>query len=164
MVTPVPALSFHDQGGFYGGASVSCLAAADLNGDGIVDLVTCDSSSGTLDVQLGNRTTGVAWPIQYPGGDGVAYVVVGDLNGGGIPDLVSTSHSGIGILLGTGAGQSGAPNYATPVYYPLSAPGPVAIADFNDDGNADILVSTTAGLQVWLGKGDGTFTDRKSVV
>jgi hypothetical protein len=36
-------------------------------------------------------------------------------------------------------------------------PGPIAVGDFNNDGLLDFAVGTATGIQIYLGKGDGTF-------
>ena len=89
-------------------------------------------------------------------------VAVGDFNGDGKPDLAVPGNPGNGtgsvlILLGNGDGT-----FQAPVDYPAPFnPETMAIADFNGDGNADIIVtgSSTEGsiISMLPGNGDGTF-------
>jgi hypothetical protein len=66
------------------------------------------------------------------------------------------------VLLGNGNGTFGAPIQTVTPYYPIT----LAAADFNKDGKADLLVTTTAngctnndrGYAFLKGNGDGTFT------
>jgi hypothetical protein len=62
--------------------------------------------------------------------------------------IASTS---ITIMLGNGRGQFGPPIVAT------TTSGFFAVGDFNNDGKADLAVSTTTGLFILLGNGNGTF-------
>jgi trimeric autotransporter adhesin len=57
------------------------------------------------------------------------------------------------VLIGNGDGT-----FQEPVNYPVQ-PGPqsVTTADINGDGNLDLLVPDSAGMDILFGKGDGTF-------
>jgi hypothetical protein len=116
--------------------------AADFNGDGKPDLAF---SSGLTRLYLGNGDGTFTGPVIVSACDGLA--AVADLNRDGKQDLIC----GAFILLGNGDGT----------FHP--GPGvldgnPVLIADFNGDGNPDILLTTVTGqLAVALGRGDGTF-------
>jgi hypothetical protein len=134
---------------------------ADLNGDGIPDLVL---GSNVVSIYLGNTngtyTKGVTISVQqaptsYP-------IVTADFNGDGIPDVAVPLYGSndIAILLGKGDGT-----FADPVM--ASVPGSVVgvdqivVADFNGDGIPDLAVITNATnstVDILLGNGDGTFT------
>ena len=78
---------------------ISQVAIADMNGDGMPDLVSAD-----FNVSLFLQTSpGVfASPIAlYPGG--ANWVAVGDLNGDGIPDIALADAVGVKLLMHTGA-------------------------------------------------------------
>jgi len=134
-------------------------AAADFNGDGIVDLAVSNSNSGqtTLTILLGkgdgNFTAVANSPTVglYP--DGIA---VGDFNGDGKPDLAVTSvdQDEVVLLLGNGDGTF-APGQILSTGN--SPPQSIATADLNGDGIADLAVVSGSSVLIFLGNGDGTF-------
>jgi hypothetical protein len=152
-----------------GGLYADSVAVADLNGDGVPDIVvgnflTCgggssDCDKGLVGVMLGNGD-GTFQPVMtyYSGGESATAVAIGDLNGDGIPDVVVTNCGGcgpsvVGILLGNGDGT-----FQPAVTYPAGTePVSVAVADVNGDGKLDVVVGAFSGVGVLLGNGDGTF-------
>jgi FG-GAP-like repeat len=176
----VPGLNFAAAQPFYsGGNGANSGAIADVNGDGIPDVVVTNWCSdgnctgGSVAVLLGKGDGTFQTAVAYASGGLFAdFVVVADVNGDGKPDLVvancgansqnncaSNSNSGnVAVLLGNGDGT-----FRGAVTYTLGANGAsaVAVADVNGDGIPDLIVGTgshTAGLVgVLLGNGDGTF-------
>ncbi|MEO8990977.1 MAG: FG-GAP-like repeat-containing protein [Acidobacteriaceae bacterium] len=156
-----------------GTGSVQDMVLGDFNGDGKLDVLvtTAGATSGPfsstyLFLNNGDGTLGTAKLVDTPI-SGFA-LAVADLNGDGKLDFVETNTDNdlngtpgsLLVYLGNGDGT-----FAPPVAYPLPqiAPGPVAIADMNNDGKPDIVVAsrdqafTTATLSIFPGKGDGTF-------
>src|SRR5262245_47271165 len=102
-------------------------------------------------------------PAQWPSGffrkdirvsgDCLAF---GDFNGDGKPDLVVGRQKSLSVLLNTGNGSFGKPVMSELIPGARS----LSTADFNGDGNSDVIVTLSDGLgivEVWLGRGDGTF-------
>jgi sugar lactone lactonase YvrE len=146
-----------------GGIVPSSIAVADFNGDGNLDLIVIPKSGTTANVLLGRGdgtfvATSLSSTVPIAGGT----VAVGDFNGDGIPDLVIADGSTASVLLGKGDGTfTAAPSL------PVSSSsdsGSVVVADLNGDGKLDLVVGNASNnfystnLMVFLGNGDGTFT------
>jgi hypothetical protein len=99
-------------------------------------------------------------PTLYTVGEEPEIVVAADFNNDGKLDLATANFTSanFSILLGNGDGTfQTAQEFSTP--YGASA---LAVGDFDGDGNLDIAVVeyvlNQSVLQIFLGKGDGTFT------
>jgi sugar lactone lactonase YvrE len=148
------------------------LAIADLNGDGIPDLFVEDYF-GTYDVLLGDGD-GTFTVVGSPFGPSsqTGSFVLGDFNNDGIPDVAAINaryyvpSNTITIFLGKGDGTF---TVATSSPAIGMSPSAIATADINGDGNADLVVSQQDSLGngqivIFLGKGDGTFTQSSSIL
>ena len=83
---------------------------ADINGDGIPDLLIANQGSNDVSVLFGSYDAAGDWvgtpgPRLKSGGDGPIAVTVRDLNGDGIPDLVVTNGGSGTITMLPGVGQ-----------------------------------------------------------
>jgi len=173
---PIVVVAFGDgKGNFNRGAGPRTgrgyetqeVAVADLNGDGIPDLVGTSlgvaGDPGNIFILLGKGNRQFAKAVNISsGGHQPNGIAVGDLNNDGIPDLlVTNSYTGLGpgnvaVRLGKGDGT-----FDKPVRYKAGlAPWQLVLGDFNADGNLDVAVVPIDGenkIYVLLGKGDGTF-------
>jgi hypothetical protein len=139
------------------------IAAANLRGAGILDLVVVNALSNEVQVLLGNGDGTFGEPTAYPTPNYPAVVMVGDFNGDHKLDLVTVEESGychcISVLLGNGNGTFQEPAINT---LPPAPPVALGLGDFNHDGKLDVIsVGLFGGLNeidVLLGNGDGTFT------
>ena len=139
----------------------------DLDGDGILDVVTADYHGNSISVLLGLGTGGVGngrlGPKRsFPTVDGGATsnLDVGDLDGDGQLDVIATNperHS-MSVFLGNGDGTFKPQTEVIIGVNDQSGPFSPAIGDFNGDGHADVAIGDVVGpLIVKLGNGDGTF-------
>jgi len=140
------------------------LAAADLNGDGIPDIVVPNSGQANVSVFLGNGDGTFAAGVTYATGSSPYSAAVGDFNGDGIPDIAVANYGDntVSILIGNGNGTFGIQKTFGTGSFPAS----VAIGDFNNDGISDLAVADySAGpgaVSILLGVGDGTFHTARS--
>jgi len=161
------------------------LAVADVNGDGIPDLIVAGSSPAqtvgpfTITTLLGKGDGTFSTGSQnFSELGGSVYIALADFNGDGKQDIAVTGASPsnnenafngvIAILLGNGDGTFSAGSFTAQVG---GLPTSIAVADFNLDGKPDVVVETIdqpviltgyIGEElVLLGNGDGTFTTAK---
>lgn len=119
------------------------VVAADLTGNGLIDIATATSSTSPLISQVSvfsNNGSGFAGPFNYPtGGADASHLAVADFDCDEIPDLaVSNSDSNnVSVLRNLGSGTFDAPL----VLAVGIRPGRLDAADVTGNGGADIAVA-----------------------
>jgi hypothetical protein len=140
------------------------LKTADLNGDGILDVIIGNTNDVVLTELLGLPAGGYAAPrsIPFGGADEAEEFDVGDVNGDRIPDLVIAKGYDFGtvqVLFGKGDGTFTLGAELEVAADGGAGPDTIRIADFNGDGKADFLSGNIneSTVSVFLGDGHGNF-------
>ena len=139
----------------------------DMNDDDLADLVTACADLESIRVRLGQPGGGLGGASSRSTGAGDENpldIAVADFDGDGAPDVAmadnapngATSDSGIRTFFGDGSGGVSAPGFTDTG---ATRPARLAVIDWDDDGDRDILVAHAPanGLSLLTNNGGGTF-------
>ncbi|MGA9569373.1 MAG: FG-GAP-like repeat-containing protein [Candidatus Acidiferrales bacterium] len=153
-----------------GNAPTSIVAQAfNPNAPGIIDLAVTNSTDNTLQIFLGNGKGTFSNGVTYNTGVTPVYVASADVNLDGNLDLVvadsgaATSTNSVGnsvsVFLGNGDGTFILPGGTRMDFAAGTTPTSLVIADFNDDGIPDLMVTASGdnAAALMLGAGGGFF-------
>jgi hypothetical protein len=141
------------------GFSANSIAAADMNGDGKVDLIIAGYYGTELTVLTNNGVGGFVSNATYTAGNDPQSVAASDVNGDGKPDVICVNHedntitvftnNGIGILVSNATYAVGSGAYM------------VTTADINGDGHVDLITANlndgTESFTILTNDGTGKF-------
>jgi hypothetical protein len=143
------------------GEAASALAAGDFAGTGKLDLVMASNQgSNTVTVLAGNGNGTFTSAPTITTNNMPTLLAAADFNGDGKPDLVTAGAGGDVVELlnnGNGSFRLGS---GLPIDGVATA---LAVGDFNGDGKQDVAVAFGGTIDVFLGKGNGTFQAPKVI-
>lgn len=138
------------------GTNSVAVTVADFNKDAYLDIAVANRGSGNVSIFSNNKDGGFTL-IRSIVVDGLLTdIVSGDFDNDGFFDLAVTSkakNSAIYSLINDGKGGFIVNSSKVPAYLSNS----LATQDFNKDGKLDLAVTHDAGVEVFIGAGDGTF-------
>ena len=154
------------------GLKPSFIAVGDLNGDGKLDIAVSNAGSADVSILLGNgdgtMQAAKNYPISealkgpLPTSNGTFSLVVDDFDHDGKLDVVTANSisNDVSFLRGNGDGT-----FQAAKTYPIAGPNSVGVipfalssADFDGDGNLDLVSGGVVSVTILKGDGKGGFT------
>jgi hypothetical protein len=132
------------------------IVTADLNGDGVPDLIETYSRVNPvlLSVQIAKGDGTFSSPVNYNSPINQQYAVIiltSDVNEDNKADVIAITGADMLVYLGNGDGT-----LATPIHTTFSSlVALAAVADFNHDGNPDVVLGFTSDDTIDVAYGDG---------
>ncbi|MCH7962292.1 MAG: VCBS repeat-containing protein, partial [Planctomycetes bacterium] len=111
---------------------------ADVNNDGILDIITANASDGSVSVLIGRGDRTFETPVVIPAGPGPDHIIVADLDGQNGPDIAALSASSLSIALLMNDGLGGFTPGGTITL--AERPGALVAGDADGDGDIDLLL------------------------
>ena len=142
------ATAFATPTSTFNGDNALYIASADVNGDGLPDVVTASVEDGVLAVYFNNTLSPGSFntPLVLPSA-GASQVAILDMNGDNLPDLVAADYN-VSLFLQTSPGT-----FADPItLYPGGANW-VAVGDLNGDGIPDVALTDASGVKALMHTG-----------
>ncbi|MEU8776739.1 VCBS repeat-containing protein [Streptomyces sp. NPDC048606] len=140
-------------------AGMTDLVAANLNGDGVDDVVGVEASTGKLWLYKGNANGTIAGgstrvEIGSGGWNGMSDLAAGDFTGDGRDDVIATEESSGKLYLypGNGSGLGARKEIGSGGWNGMHD---LVGGDFTGDGRADLVGVERSTGKLWLYKGNG---------
>ncbi len=149
------SISYASKVDFSTGLNPSFVALADVDGNGMVDIIVTNNTSNTVSIFRNLTTTGVisfAAKQDFATGNGPNSIAVGDLNRDGKPDLIIGNVYTNTISIFANNSTLGSINMTTKNDLSIGSSVSVnfvAIGDLDIDGMGDIVVGTSSTVSVF---------------
>jgi hypothetical protein len=139
--------SFASEATFAAGSGPESVTVADINGDGMPDLITANRNVNTASVLLntttpGSTTLSFAPQAAFATGAKPYFVTTADVNGDGKADLIlsNVNSNNLSVLLNTTSPGATTPTFAAQQTFTVGiSPLGVALSDINGDGRPDLV-------------------------
>jgi hypothetical protein len=146
------------------GAWPSPNETGDVDGDGLVDIVTCNTQGDSFTVLLGNGNGTFQRAPTYAMGPGPHGIALLDVDGDGDLDVATANTGSNNLSLRRNNGDG---TFGPMVFLPSVLDGTFALAaaDMNNDNIVDLVVGArfSTNVCVHLSNGDGTFAPQTPV-
>lgn len=123
--------------------AAEALATADFDGDGKIDVLTCDSESSSVSILLNRTTAPFTYTFdvaRFEGGRSPKAVAVTDVDRDGRLDIVTASRAdGALVILRNTTSPGGALSFSAPIALPSGYPIDLAVVDVDQDGREDLV-------------------------
>lgn len=137
--------------------------SGDTNNDRQPDIVTANTTQGTVSLLIGSEDGGFAAASHFPSGSLPTSVLLDDFDNDGNLDLLSTNQldDDVGLFFGNGIGGLGPAAHHPVGQEPVFA----ATGDLDSDGNADVVTVNIDdnAISVLLGLGNGNFLPPQNI-
>ncbi|MGI9201745.1 MAG: immunoglobulin-like domain-containing protein, partial [Woeseiaceae bacterium] len=145
-----------------GNTTIQSVAAGDVNGDGVADIVVGTASGQPVQVFFADalrescncQRDFLSVPISIPDTGANTGVALADFDGNGTLDLVVANNGDQADAVYSNDGNG---NFTLAATLGPSNANDVAVGDFNNDGNMDIVVAASSPNLVYFGDGSGAF-------
>jgi hypothetical protein len=149
----IGSTSFAGRQDFSTGTAPFYMTCGDIDGDGKIDLITPNFSSGSVSVLRNTSTAGTvnfASKADFTTGSNPSSATVGDIDGDSKLDLVVTNQGGTGsISVLENTSTSGTVSFATKVDFTTqTSPMMPTVCDFDGDGRNDITVANNGANSI----------------
>jgi hypothetical protein len=137
-------ISFAPRADLPTGIGTYAIAAGDLDGDGMPDMVSSSVGNQTISVFRNTSTPGAiafAGKIDYAVGQSPFSIAIGDLDGDGKPDIVVGNSLSNSLSIFKNSSTPGNISFAARVDIPTALfPQNIALGDIDGDGKPDLVV------------------------
>ncbi|CAF1308417.1 unnamed protein product, partial [Adineta steineri] len=143
-----------------------CIIVDDVNNDTNPDIIVANYQIGNIGIFLGNQDGTFSIQTTYSTGitSNPKSITIGDVNNDGWADIAVANYGAANIGILSGYGNGSFTDQKTLSSKSGTTPFSLAMGDFNNDNQLDIIVANYQGnnVDIFFGYSDGSFGDRRS--